>query len=242
MHQRDVGIFIKAAQKFQAWIFVRLTNEHGTQYFGKAIYAPKPIDIKAKTAGRPVNDPDKQIEGLVADPRRWPEAFKDPKKAEKLWDGFCEDQGLGQYNTEGVFDGRKSGDFGFSIDTEPGSKHEGCVTKSGMYLFGDHDLFDIVPVGEEANTTVSVRPVGGTQDIRGRKWQQVANFLNGQFGGRRPMIQHGQHFFFRPNDEDEADFQKVYAISPAGKFETWHATKLQMQYRTWGRHYDPRSA
>lgn len=232
---------MKAAQTFQAWIFVRITNHHAPQYFGKAIYSPKPIDIKAKTANRPVNQPGKMIAGLVADPRRWPKAFKNPRNAESLWDSFCADQGLGKFLDEHTFEGKKTGNSGYSIDVEPGSKHEGCVVKSGMYLFGDYDLFDIVFVGEETQTSPTKLPSNGLLDVRGARWQSVADFLNGQFGGRRPMIQHGQHFFFRPDGEEDADFQKVYAFPPRGRFEIWHATKLSALYRQWGRQYSPRS-
>lgn len=167
MRTRDEQIFLKAAAKFNAWILVREDNEFSLPYVGKASYQPKPIACKPKTANNLVVE--KKIAGLVADPFRWPQAFKGEKlaKAQSEWIQFRNLHQLGHFKRtpDGhVFDGRNHSALGFGIDTSPRSQHEGCLTFEGKYLYGDYDLFDIVFLGAKD----SAKSHGGAGEIRGR--------------------------------------------------------------------------
>ena len=50
MRLNDKKIFLQVAQELKLWILVRRTNPASLQYIGRAGYAPKSIDCKAKTA------------------------------------------------------------------------------------------------------------------------------------------------------------------------------------------------
>jgi hypothetical protein len=240
MNQRDQNVFLKAAGRFNAWILVRQTNPSSFQYKGKAVYQPKPISCKPKTAGVSLGRPDKQVDGLVADPYRWREAFSADKIAEArdLWDGFRRLYGFGEYvrTPEGFeFKGRSSS-MGFAIDIQPRSLHEGCLTLEGKYLYGDYDLFDIIflmkPLQNlqgaqrgayKQRTGPEHAPAFGTLDNRDENWDEISQFINQQLGV--PMIQHGSHLRHKPHD-----FRDVDAFGPGGVYEKWDAATVRMKY------------
>lgn len=147
MRSRDEIVFSKTAQLFVVWILVRETNPTSLEFIDHKLYQPKPITCKPKTAKNSVRH--KTIMGLVADPFRWPEAYAGQgKDALTLWKEFCALHGLGVFlklPTGGFkFVGSRSGHTGYAINTDPDSKHEGCLTFEGKYLYSDYDLFDIV--------------------------------------------------------------------------------------------------
>jgi len=249
MTSRDQNVFLKAAKQFNAWILVRQTNPRSLQYKGKRLYEPKPINCKPKTADRPLAWPNKQVDGLVVDPFRWPEAFSGGKieAARELWTEFRLKYGLGEYVTtpEGFkFLGKNSSHFDFAVNIEPTSPHEGCLSQKGKYLYGDFDLFDIVFVGRppriilpgQSSSTVSNKvPTGPqyaksfqVQDSRDEDWDKIADYINTQLGA--PMIQHGSQFLYKPGV-----FEPVEAFGPDDKHEEWSATEAQLKYKQLGR-------
>ena len=185
----------------------------------------------------------KRVEGLVADPFRWPEAFKREKidEARDLWKEFRNDCGLGEFKREGTgfkFEGspRSVRAYPYAIDTQPGSLHEGCLTLEGKYLYGDYDLFHIVFLDRKQmpgrpSTVVQTGPKYATNyqipDKRDANWDQIAIFINQQLGVE--MIQHGSHVFYKPKD-----FQPVFAFGPGKRSgEFWSIDELKARYRQW---------
>jgi hypothetical protein len=242
MRPHDQSVFLKAADKFKAWILVRKLNERSQQYVGRAHYQPKPISCKPKTAHLPLPRADKQVDGLVVDPFRWTEAFRTEKLGEalELWTEFRRQHGLGEFKRTAsgfVFEGRRSGDLGYAINAEPGSRHEGCLTFEGKYLYGDYDLFDIVFTGQESRPTATPVVTGPrfakndqlrVADQRDSRWDEISQFLNLQFGFL--LIQHGSQYHYKPGE-----FEDVLAFGPGARRESWSAAQLQTQYRNWGR-------
>jgi len=248
MTPRDQNVFLKAAKQFNAWILVRQTNKRSLQYKGKTLYEPKPISCKPKTANCSLVRSDKQVDGLVVDPYRWPEAFSGDRieEARKLWTEFRLKYGLGEYITtsEGhKFLGRNSSHFDFAINTEPKSLHEGCLTQKGKYLYGDFDLFDIIflpklitpgqsPAVSPKPKTVPTGPANAkgfqVADHRDENWDKVAEFINGQLGVE--MIQHGSQFMYKRDV-----FEPVEAFVPDKKPEAWSASEVRLKYKQIGR-------
>jgi hypothetical protein len=238
MTPRDENVFLKAADEFQAWILVRQTNPKSLQYLRKTIYQSKPISCKPKTADLPLSRSDKKIDGLVADPNRWPAAFSKLSDARQFWSEFRLEHGLGEFKETingFIFSGPRSSALGFAINTEPTSTHEGCLTLEGKYLYGDFDLFDIVFLKKPGVAAVEVVPTGprfakkfNIDDHRDEQWQKIANFINLQLGV--PMIQHGSQFLYKPKE-----FQQVDAFGPNRTQEEWSAAEVQRKYQQWGR-------
>jgi hypothetical protein len=256
----DQKSFLNAAEKFGAWIFVRETNPRSFQYVRGAVYQPKPISCKPKTADLMLGYTNKKVDGLVTDPVRWPEAFSPAKLTETLdlWHDFRRQYCLGEFlkTSNGfTFLGKNSSPLGFAIDTNPLSKHEGCVTFGGKYLCGDYDLFAVVldyvtpkHVGKDkilvpAGAANIVRPlvfpeVTGPRgardyqiaDFRDQRWSELSAFLNQQMGF--PMIQHGSQCCYKPNSFGNE--KRIYAFGP--EFESgqlWTARQVQLKFREW---------
>ncbi len=241
MRTRDREVFLKAAARFQAWILVRQSNPRSFQYVGKAIYQPKPISCKPKTSDVPVGQRGKQVDGLVVDPVRWPEAFSGHRRGDAiaLWMKFRSLHNLGEFKrtTDGrfVFEGARGSGAAYGIDAEPGSRHEGCLTFEGKYIYGDYDLFDMVFVHAAKPGPVSQVPVGPkhapkfqTVDYRAERWNEVSQFLNQQLGFS--MIQHGSQF-----DWKKDGFESAEAFGPNGEAPTWNASEVEQKYREWKR-------
>jgi len=238
MRTRDRAVFLKAAAKFHAWILVRVSNKWSLEYVGQRIYQPKPVGCKPKTASNLVSEPGKKIIGLVADPVRWSEAFADRLvEALELWMKFRSLHNLGEFRRqEGggfVFEGARSSGAGYGIDVEPGSRHEGCLTYEGKYIYGDYDLFDIVFPHTAKPEPVSQVPVGPKNapkfqavDHRGARWDEISTFLNNQLGFT--LIQHGSQF-----DWKKDTFEAVETFGPNGETQTWNAAATAQKYREW---------
>jgi len=241
MRQRDQFIFAKAAQRHGAWIFVRDTNVHSLQYIGRHPYEPKPISCKPKTAPSDPGLPNKKTAGLVTDPIRWPDAFGAKQaSAADIWIQFITLHGLGRWDpVRKAYAGPTKASFGFGINAEPGSPHEGCLTLEGKYLYGDYDLFDIVLLSEiqknEGARRVPVMtgprnvPVLQTRDLQDPTLAELRVFVNGQVG--REVIRHGSQFAYAPGL-----YEDVWAFSPLeGSLGLWKKAILQQHYQKWGR-------
>jgi len=167
MRERDQNVFSKAADKFKAWILVRQSNQRARPFIGQRVYQPKPLSCKPKTANAQPSsgNTNLQVAGLVADPFRWPDAFTADRieAARREWESFREFHGLGEFvdlsevkspppglkrtKSGFTFDdrgGRRDSPRGYAINVVEGSKHEGCLTLHGKYIYGDYDLYHIV--------------------------------------------------------------------------------------------------
>lgn len=172
MRPSDKQVFLAAAAKFQVWILVRRTNRDSLKYIGQPGYTPKPIDCKAKTAD--VDIPPFKLAGLVVNPEIHPKAFKPGK----------EPQALAAWKSMGSLAGSR-----FKTDTNPSSKHYGCLLLNGKYIHGDYDLKDIIDITQAHRNLAAVETLEGMPHRRGAKFYAVQEFINQRIGS--PMIQHG---------------------------------------------------
>lgn len=217
MREQDKNIFCKAAQKFNAWILVRYTNGASLDYIGNANYTPKPITCKAKTAKHdsplPIHRSYK-IAGLVADPYYYSAVYGGNAK---YWDDTLTAQGMTTL---------KATKTGYGTDSDPASKHYKCLTLDGKYLYGDYDLFDIVPVGHERRNLRAVEELSGQPHLRGPLVIRVANFINSEL--RCNLIQHGGAYQY------DDSFEKVLVFKPmseGGIYDEWEAAQVMHQYK-----------
>ncbi len=155
MRLNDKKIFLQVAQELKLWILVRRTNLASLQYIGRAGYAPKPIDCKAKTADQNVGP--SLLAGLVVDPTEQPLAFS-PSKREKA-----------------IVEWRKHGHemlaSGYAVEkNNPITR--GLVKRDGSFLHGDYDLYDIVDPEAASRNLAAVESLLGqphpspTNDLR----------------------------------------------------------------------------
>jgi hypothetical protein len=133
MYKEHERIFSQVATQTGYWIFVRLSNKESLRYIGLNGYVPKRIDCKAKTADRNSSKGSWQLAGLVVNYRIHSDVFKPERtaSAKKVWDEF----------ERGVLDAPGSA---YRIDKSAASKHYGCVTWNGNYIYSDYDLWDII--------------------------------------------------------------------------------------------------
>ena len=211
MYKDHERIFSQVAVQTGFWIFVRLTNKESIRYTTSSEYVPKRIDCKAKTADS--NSPKGiwQIAGLVVDYRIHSDVFKPDKRgpASEAWGKF-----------ESAVLNRPGS--GYGIDQNTRSKHYGCVTLNGKYIYSDYDLWDIVdPENPRPNLGV-VEELHGQTHIRNPLQRKVEEYLD-----RTPlaqMVQHsGEMQFAVPSD------QPIDAFGPNGEvvtllnLNTWRA-------------------
>jgi hypothetical protein len=193
MRPQDKTIFLDAARHFQAWILVRRTNAASLAYIGLPGYTPKRIDCKAKTANFDVAT--YKLAGLVADPNLHPKAFKPEKlaKAKDFW--MAMKPSLGTL---------------YQVDTEPRSKHYGCLKLQGSYIHGDYDLYDIIDITQAHRNLAAEETLLGQPHRRGAKVLPVQEFINSRIGS--PMIQHGGEAQYADHSE-----QSIDAFGPNGE-------------------------
>jgi len=193
MRAEDKQFFLEAARQFQVWILVRRTNRASLAYVGAAGYTPKRIDCKAKTADLDV--PPYKLAGLVTDPNLQPKAFKPEKlaKAKQFWSA------MGPLpNTV------------YTVDSDPKSKHYGCLRLQGSYIHGDYDLYDIIDVAQPPRNLASVETLLGQPHRRGANLLRVQQFINSRIGS--PMVQHGGEAQYADHSE-----QAIDAFGPNGE-------------------------
>jgi len=193
MRPQDKKIFLEAARQFDVWILVRRTNPRSLDYIGRAGYAPKRIDCKAKTAD--IDLPPYQLAGLVADPNLHPRAFQASKisKARDCWSAMK--PLLGSL---------------YKVNMDTRSSHYGCLQLQGAYIHGDYDLYDIIDVTQAHRNLAAVESLLGQVHRRGPKLLQVQEFINSRIGS--PMIQHGGEAQYADHSEQSLD-----AFGPGGE-------------------------
>ena len=211
MRPQDATVFSQAAVNLRLWIFVRLTNKESRQYMNLSGYVPKRIDCKAKTAD--FDDGNKKLAGLVVDFRIHPGVFKPGKDAEKSWKDF---QIASRPGTPGS---------PYQVDTNPQSKHYGCVTLNGKYIYSDYDLWDIVDPAAPRRNFGIVEELHGQIHIRSNLQRRVEDWINPRLSA--PMIQHsGEMQFKMPTD------QPIDAFGPNGEVVT---LLNQLTWESWCR-------
>ena len=195
-------IFSQVAVQTGYWIFVRLTNKESVRYMNLGGYVPKRIDCKAKTADTNSIKGPWQLAGLVVDNRIHPDVYKPDKMtaARRSWEDF-ESHVLNRPGTP------------YSVDGNKQSRHYGCVTLNGKYVYSDYDLWDIIdPANPRPNLGV-VEEVHGQLHIRNRLQRTVEDALE-----RTPlaqMVQHsGEMQYAVPTD------QPIDAFGPNGEVAT----------------------
>ncbi|MCX7099874.1 MAG: hypothetical protein NTV43_18420 [Methylococcales bacterium] len=134
IRRADVAVFKAAALAFDHFILVRETNVASLPYIGNKNFYPKPMDCKAKTAGRDVLIPFasrhiySKAAGLVVDPTIvGAKAFDEGKfdKAMVAWDDFLKDKTPEEKKTK-VF--RRRGAAGiYAVDLDINSEYYGCL-------------------------------------------------------------------------------------------------------------------
>jgi len=202
MFKEHERIFSQVAIQTGYWIFVRLTNKASIRYMNLRDYVPKRIDCKAKTADKNSHKGVWQLAGLVVDYRVHPDVYDTDKmaSAKKAWDDF---------ETHVL---RKPGS-GYAVDGNSGSKHYGCVTLHGKYIYSDYDLWDVVdPQNPRPNLGV-VEELHGQLHIRNRLQRKVEEALAPT--PLAPMVQHsGEMQYAVPTD------QPIDAFGPNGEVAT----------------------
>jgi len=212
MRPQDKQCFLEAARKFQVWILVRRTNVASLPYIGRPGYVPKRIDCKAKTADLDV--PPYKLAGLVVDPNTQPRAFRPEKlaKAKEFWTSMK--------NSIGTT---------YQIDSNPDSKHCGCLQLHGSYIHGDYDLYDIIDINQPHRNMAAVEILLGQPHRRGAKVIPIQNFINDRIGS--PVIQHGGEAQYADHSQ-----QPIDAFGPNGEDVTilnefsvrgWYETRFK---------------
>lgn len=195
-----------------------MTNKQSLRFVNRAGFVPKPMSCKAKTAD--VDPRGKQIAGLVVDPTKVPEAFSHTRRsgAERIWREFA----------QRLQPGHRNGPGNYTVESNSSAPHFGCLRLNGNLIYGDYDLFDIVPVGHERRNLALVKSTGdGAIDMRGARVAPVQDFINTRLGVE--MIQHGG------NAQYTNLFEDVDAFGPNGEREHWLAAKVKTQYAEWKR-------
>lgn len=198
MRPQDRTVFAAAARDLGVWILVRRTNPASLPYIGRALYVPKPIDCKAKTADRdPVRPGGRgvyRLGGLVADPTLVPEAFV-PGKYEKALEIWAE------FKAEHIDIQR--GPHRYAVVTDKRLKHYGAVTRNDKYIHGDYDLYDVVDPAQPSRNLALVGQLLGQPHMRGPRLQRVMDYVNGRIGA--DMVQHGGEYQYAGHSDQVLD-------------------------------------
>jgi hypothetical protein len=216
MRPQDERVFAEAAKKFQVWLVVRQTNPASWKYIGHTQYFPKPITCKPKTAdvdafpGPGMPRPRYDTAGLVVDPTIHKNVFSGDKtiKAVALWNDFQSEYLAAQGSD-------------YKVDSDPKSRHYGCLQYHGKYLHGDYDLYDIIVVGHERANLAVVGTRDGAPDYRPARLFPIEDFVNGRIGAE--MVHHGGQFQFSEHTNDIVEI-----FGPKGEREvapaaSWYA-------------------
>jgi len=148
--------------------------------------------------------------GLVVDPTIHKNVFSGDKtiKAGKYWTDF-QIEYLGVAGSD------------YKVDTDPKSRHYGCLQYHGKYLHGDYDLYDIIVVGHERANLAVVGTRDGVDDYRPARLFPIEDFVNGRIGAE--MVHHGGQFQFSEHTNDIVEI-----FGPKGEREvapaaSWYA-------------------
>jgi hypothetical protein len=216
MRPQDERVFAEAAKKFQVWLLVRQTNQASWKYIGLPNYFPKPITCKAKTAdidalpGAGGQRSRYDTAGLVVDPTVHKNVFSGAKAtgALRLWNDFKAD-----------YLGARGSDY--QVDSDPKSRHFGCVQYKGKYLHGDYDLYDIIVVGHVRANLAVVGTRDGAPDFRPARLLPIEDFVNGRIGTE--MVHHGGQFQYSEHTNDVVEIFGPNGESAVEPAAAWYA-------------------
>ncbi len=178
---------------------MRETNPEALKYIGDPRCTPKPFEIKAKSA----NVEGHKYAGLVINPRRHPEAFREPEAAVKEWDKMV---------------AQTKGDQRFTVD------RSGRLRMDGKFVHSDYDVYDVVdpkrPVNLSPVGTQGGQPVFGTRGLPG-----VKDYVNERIGS--PVVQHPAEAQFKGHSD-----QRLIVFGPDGqRFVTDGKQAIEDVYR-----------
>ena len=217
MPPKHVEAFQRTAGHFKVWILVRRGNPASLKWIGQFGYMPKPLDCKAKTAEKDVEQI--QCAGLVVSPELLPAAFSPDKlhKALGEWPKFSPllytfDPANPQANLAADRTGKR-----YTIQTDRTNKHYGCVMYKPVfraeaeYIHADYDLYAVVPAANpKPNVFVRESGMGGQPHSRSQKFYDVQYFLKAagilkgqEFGS--PMIRHGEQETYKTDWDEKLD-------------------------------------
>ncbi len=212
---QDRRVFADAARNFEVWLVVRQTNEASWKYIGLPKYFPKPITCKAKTAdidsflGPKMPRSRYDTAGLVVDPTVHKNVYSGGKAASALglWGDF-----------KRMYLDARSADY--AVDSDPKSRHYGCVLYKGKYLHGDYDLYDIIVVGHERANLAVVGERDGAPDYRPARLLPIESFVNGRIGAE--MVHHGGQFQYSEHTNDTVEVFGPKGESFVGPAAGWY--------------------
>jgi hypothetical protein len=202
-------IFSTVAQKLRCWIGLREPNALAERWFYSLGFIPKPQICKAKTA----NNPDSPYGGLVVNPYKLPEAFRDSNslaKAQQIWDKFtfgglsygftCNDAGILLLNKCGIYS-----DYDLMYISE--------ADKYGKHQFSVSNVYD--------GLARNIRPVERNQRRTDYELFHLVQWeINLALG--IPMIQHGAEFNY--GDMGAAANEHIFYFGPSGEFEVGYSS------------------
>ncbi|MDG2467910.1 MAG: hypothetical protein P8M80_01405 [Pirellulaceae bacterium] len=226
LYRKHLQIFQDATTKahfprdWHACIVLRQPNQASVPYIELACkggqYKAKRSECKAKTADLGPHA------GLVVNPEALPHCFSENRidDAVDSWKDFLR----GEYKK----------DKGWTVIDEPAHEHHGCLTHNGSRIFGDYDLFDIIPWNPNAQETrrrlgnVALVTVTNRQDFDEGKddklkynytgWghDQLAKYINMRVGIK--VILHGAERPFnnkyRSGDKYDIFTPRSFASTP----------------------------
>lgn len=235
--------FFGAASLYNVYILVRRTNLMSLRHIGAADCAPKRLDCKAKTADTdytPMGQSLKASAGLVVDPTiTGAGAFKTTAKynsALEEWGKFANAMLRPEIRTR---DGQKgltyvpNGGLYF-VDLNPKSNRYGCVKftssslmTAGKYIYGDFDLYGIVPASDPARNVAVSEERLGQKHSRSLEFFDVQHYVNRTIGV--PMVLHGAQESYGSTHSDEG----LDIFHPDGNFSTvGNAAEIAQLYET----------
>lgn len=203
IRRQDTKVFSKVAEQFEHIILVRWTNPDSLTYVGKKGFAPKPIDLKPKTAKLDVYHQATGLQikskGLVVDPDLLGLSVygDNSEKALEEWQKFLKHQT--QIEKERHIFHRNQGKGFFAVDLYKASERYGCLMVSDQnvpshrfslaesssldfklqhmsYIHADYDLYGLIDL--EATQKVLRQSQGKDKYAKSRTIEQLIGAEN----------------------------------------------------------------
>ena len=183
MRPQDEEVFAEAARHQGRWIVVRETNPEALKYIGEPGYTPKPFDCKAKSANLPWHE----YAGLVVNPAKHPEAFRDPVAAAEEWNKMM-----------------KHPPEGFVEDAQ------GRLRIRGELVHSDYDVYDVIDPNRPRGNLSLVNKQGGQPYFETHGLPPIKDYVNERVGS--PVIQHPGEAQLKGHSE-----QRLIVFGPNGE-------------------------
>ncbi len=209
-----IDAICQVARAKGVFILIRASNPDSVKYMGERGYVAKPLNCKAKTAKKDLPMPHRpgqmyRLAGLVVSPEIHPDAF-DGRDVAKEWEETKKNVYFPEPGRPRVYlpEGKS-----FVVETDPDHKHYGCLSQPASgglitakrFIFGDYDLYAIVPADDVQTNRFVQEERLGTAHSRSPYLLDVQIHLNRLIG--TPMVLHGSQETYRDHtDEDVVVF------------------------------------